>query len=304
MVDRVAAILAGIPARIINEVLASVREAIPDLVVVRGRGARSYSNRLASYPMEYVAEIVDLAADAIFGQSGRSKGFCRNPQRTCLKSSWAKSNCGANGDLSCGREKPEKFVIFIQEADEEGIGQLVEVFNNTAFFIIIPRDSYDHLGRTSDFIINSIAQLEDDLAAAAANVKSGSPALLLPVRNFGNRDLKRLVKQAVRVPTTRSALRAFRRQFFKDEAYFLGRSRLAFQPTVEATAHGTPTSDEDKIAAIAAHYRAGCRFDDFHWDVYPSGEKGWGNVTISCREKGDHKPDGKHVNVLVDDKVR
>ena len=305
MADRVAAVLAGVPARIINDVLGAVREAFPDVLVIRGRGARSYANRLASYPPDYVAEVVDRATDAIFGQSGRAMGFCRNPQRACLKSEWKKSNCGADSGLACGRDKPENFVVFIQEADEENTLRIVETFKNTAFFIAIPRDAYDNFGKTSQFIVDALSGLKDDLAATEANIKSGAPALLLPVRNFGGRDLKRLVKRAVRAPATRGILRAFRIQFFKESKYFLGRSRLAFQPTVESTAHGTPDRDADGVAAIAAHYRAGCRFDDFHWDVSPSGDQGWGSTTISCWKEGDLNPSGAtHVNVLVDDRVR
>lgn len=305
MADRVAAVLAGIPARILNDVLDSAREAFPDVLVVRGRGARSYANKLASYPDDYNAEVVVRATDAIFGQSARAMGFCRNPQRACLKSEWHKSNCGADGDLSCGREKPEKFVVFLQESDEENTNRIIERFKNTAFFVVIPKDAYDHHGRTTAFIIDAIDRLSDDLAAAHANIKGGAPALLLPVKNFGQRELKRLVKRAVRVPAASSNLKSFREQFFKESKYFLGRSRLAFQPTVEATAHGTPDKDSDGVAAIAAHYRAGCRFDDFHWDVSPTGKQGWGATMVSCWKEGDKNPsDASHINLLVDDRVR
>lgn len=304
MADRIAAVLAGVPGRIINGVLESLRESFPDLLVVRGRGARSYASGLAAYPNGYIAEIISLAGDAIFGESGRPKGFCRNPQRACLRSGWSKTNCGARDDLACGREKPEKFVLFIQQADEENTSRIVDAFRNVAFIVVIPRDAYDHLGRTSLFIEEALKGLEDELSVAKANIKSSAPSLLLPVKNFGHRDLKRLVKRAVIEPTTRRDLRAFRTKFFKEETYFRGRSKLAFQPTVEETAHGTPDSDEDVIAAIGAHYRAGCRFDDFHWDVYPTGGSGWGSTTISCWKRGDYSPDSKHANVLVDDRLR
>lgn len=305
MPERVAAVLAGIPARIINGVLDSVREALPDVLVVRGRGARSYANRLASYPPEYISEVVDRAVDAIFGQSGRAVGFCRNPQRTCLKSEWKKSNCGADDGHACGRSKPERFVVFIQEADEENTNRIIEAFKNTAFFYVIPRAAYDHLGKTAEFIIESLHGLGDDLAVSEANMKSGAPALLLPVKNFGHRDLKRLVRRAALTPVPRGSLKAFRTQFFKESAYFLGRSKLAFKPTVEATAHGTPDKDIEQVASIAAHFRAGCRFDDFHWDVSPTGDKGWGATKINCWKTGEHAPaDASHLNVLVDDRVR
>ena len=305
MTDRVAAVLAGIPARIINDVLDNVREAMPDVLVVRGRGARSYSNRLASYPPEYNAEVIDRAVDAIFGQSGRPVGFCRNPQRACLKSDWKKSNCGADDGHACGRTKPERFVVFIQESDEENTNRIIDSFRNTAFFYVIPREAYDHVGRTSNFIKESLRGLGDDLAVSEANIKSGAPALLLPVKNFGLRDLKRLVKRAATTPVPKRSLKAFRAEFFKENSYFLGRSKLAFQPTVEATAHGTPDKDGEQVASIAAHFRAGCRFDDFHWDVSPTGDKGWGATKINCWKTGEHSPsDASHLNVLVDDRVR
>lgn len=305
MADRVAAVLAGVPARILNDVLDGVREAFPDVLVVRGQGARLYANKLASYSDVYIEGVVERATDAIFGQSARPMGFCRNPQRTCLKSEWHKLNCGADADLSCGREKPEKFVVFIQESDEENTNRIVETFKNTAFFFVIPRDAYDHQSRTTDFIVDAIDGLNDHLAAADANMKGGAPSLLLPIKNFGQRELKRLVKRAVRTPATRGGLKAFREQFFKESRYFLGRSRLAFQPTVEATAHGTPDKDTDGVAAIGAHYRAGCRFDDFHWDVSPTGKQGWGATMVSCWKQGDRNPsDASHVNLLVDDRER
>jgi len=300
-----AAAIAGVPGRILNDVLAAVREAHPNDLVIRGQGARLYESRRALYLQPYIDTIVAAAGDAVFGQTGRPQGFCRNPQRACLHGAGAgRVNCGQAGVQSCGRTKPERFVLFYQEGEQDEEDRLIDFFRHTAWTIRIPRDCYDNTRLTASFVAAALRTLPKEMSRAVANIKGTSPSLLLPLLNFGKPEARKLVRKAVRGSVERAGLRSFKTQFFKPGQYFEGRARLSFQPTYPAIAHGIPASATDTISSLGAHYRAGCDFGAFHWDVSPV-TGGWGATTIECRTAGGRvTPSSTHINLLVDDRIR
>lgn len=305
----VAAVLAGVPAEISLDVLKAVREKFPDQVVLRAVGARTYETKFAVYDRTYCDSVLDQAVDAIFGQSDRPKSFCRHPAKSCVEVSANKKNCGGGPDLACGRRKPDRFLLFYQASADGGADELISMMAHSARIIPIPRERYNDLDRTVDFIVGAIASVSASTEVVASNIASGAPSILLPPLNFDRKELRRLLKAGVVNSLTKASLKAFRSAYFKADKYFLGRARLAFEPTNAATSHGIVGVVSERSRALASHYRAGCSYPgDFHWDVSPKGERGksagWGDTKIYCPIEGAQAPKGKHANVLVTDGQR
>lgn len=300
----IAAIVAGVPARILNQVLDTLKADHPDTLAVRGAGWRLYDGARPQYLPAYIEEVTSQAIDAVFGSTARPAGFCRNPNRPCALKGTQRNSCGGAVGASCGREKPDRFVLFYQESDERNETALVDHFRNSALAVRIPAEYYNRATATAKFISETLRQIPTVSQLSAQNISSTSPSILLPPRNFGRRELRKLVREAVSGRVSKGSIRQFKAAFFRNNAHFEGRSKLAFQPTYPAIAHGIPGLSADPIRALAAHYRAGCSLSDFHWDVYPTAGGKWGDIAIDCREAGATKPATTHVNLLVDDYIR
>jgi hypothetical protein len=304
MAELFAAVVAGVPARIINAVVQAIRDRYPDQAVVRGAGARTYDNRLAAYTESYLNEVLDEAADAIFGKSERPNGFCRNSQRACADRSEGQAKlCSKAQASTCSRAKPDRFFLIYQECNEEDELRLLERFYYSPYLIAIPRDYYDRSLDTSEHIRNMIEIGLDKSRAISTNLHSSAPSLLLPPSNFGRRDLKKLVRRHMSGRASASDLKQFRATYFRNRTYFAGRSSLAFQPTQPGTDHGQAGLEGDASIAISHHYRAGCASPDgFHWDVYRENKDDLAKqIRFDCRQAGEKWPDGSHANLLSDD---
>lgn len=299
-------VVLGVPARIVKIVLATIRERYPDQAVARAVGARYYENRLALYPAPYRANALTAAADAVFGKSDRPVGFCRNAHKECAALGAKRKNCDQLETASCGREKGHHFIVAYQEGAEIEEQSLLEDFHFSPYAIKIPREFYDRSTDTSEYIIQKISEALNYFQILDGHISGRTPAVLLPPKNFGRKELRKLVRRAMIGRATPREMREFKSQFFKEQSFFEGRSKLAFEPTDAGTSHGGASVSKDVSIALSRYYRAGCCYGEgFHWDVYRTNKDDLaGSVEISCRVKGKQYPRGTHVNVLVNDCIR
>jgi hypothetical protein len=299
-------VVLGVPARIVNTVLAAIRERYPDQAVGRGVGAKYYENRLALYPEAYRERALKAAADAVFGTSDRPVGFCRNAHKECAARGAQRKNCDQLGTASCGREKGNHFIVVYQEGSEIEEQFLLEGFYFSPYAIKIPREYYDISGDTAEYANQKISEALSYFQILDGNISGQSPSILLPPKNFGRKELRKLVRRAMIGQATPREIREFKSQFFKEQSFFEGRSKLAFQPTDVGTSHGGASVSEDVSIALSRYYRAGCCYrEGFHWDVYRTNKADLaGNVEIGCRAKGKQHPHGTHANILVNDCIR
>src|SRR6185312_10138003 len=217
MAPRFAAILAGIPTRIYGDVCGSVKEQYPDLMVLRGKGARTYSGKLAVYSDDYIEELMRQASDAVFGYSNRPTGFCRLPHRECAEIKGGKQNCGnIDGTLACGRKRPERLILAFQECVQAEADRLLTRFYFAPAAIQIPRECYDHRTRTSDAVLSGLERALKVFRVTEENMASGAPSVLLPPLNFGRKQLRQLIRKAMNSEVLKGDFSAFRQEYFHE----------------------------------------------------------------------------------------
>ncbi|MFC5391404.1 hypothetical protein [Bosea vestrisii] len=293
--------LAGVPGRIINEVLNDLKKHYSDTFVFRGPGATLRADNLAQYDADHLAEILRLSADAIFRKTKRPHGFCRSAVGGCIVRNGSSRGCGRLPEQTCSYQKPDFFIVFYQEGREEA--RIKESFHHSALLRQIPMAFYNKKDRTRDFIISEIKKCMPLLGTLSHQIKSSNSPLLLPPLNFGMNDLINLLIKAPE-REIKGEIKQFKRAYLKNESRaYAGRGSLSFKPAENTQRHGLPTLHETESIAISRIFRLGCQYEpNLHFDVSRNdGSDLGGKSLFSCRERGSIRPRGTHVNITVDD---
>lgn len=301
---RYAVILAGIPGSIINRVLTGIRSKYPDNYVFRGAGCRTYHSRLASYDSGVIEDTLRLASDAVFAKSKRPLGFCRNDTRSCGLLSNNKSSCRYTPEASCALRKPDFLILLFQAGVDEGC--LMGKFHHAAYAGRLSPGCYNRVLPTLREVERSLQEAPTKLGLLKRSFTSRKSPFLLPPLNFGSKHLQKLLAQPLGAGLTDEAER-FRNEYFdKKTLAYRGRSDLMFKPIDSSSNHGVPDLLSQYDLALSRVFRLGCQYaPDFHYDVSrKDGNDLAGKITFHCRSKGECRPRGTHVNLLVDDCIR
>lgn len=296
----------GVPGTITNALRKRLEREFPSGYVLRVTGAIVRRDNLASYDPGLLEQALDAATDAVFGNSQRPVGFCRNPNRPCQKNSGGRHTCGRSGNEACMLDKPRFLLVAYQ--DGESKNRLKELLYFAPIFFEIPKDLYGKPKQTADFVAQKVRSISKLLPLIQDTFSAGTPPpLLLPPRNFGSGDaVRKLIERVTAVQASpKLEVTDFRRVFFeRKRGCFVGRGGLGF---CGPAPHGTAAAYERRDIALSRNYRAGCAYPpDRHWDVQPPppAKSLGGRWTIYCRLSGESRPRGRYVNLLTDDCVR
>lgn len=298
-----AIVLAGFPSSVLEAVRERLGRRYPGYVI-RGAAAPLRHNGLSLYDSAEIAKVLNQAADGVFGSSKRPVGFCQNSQRGCRKAT-AKGKCDISGNQACTLTRPERLLLLYQEGERED--DLLRSFAHAPLPYRVPQNLYGHRQNAADVCEAAVEELNRRATAIERKLGLGS-ALLLPPKAFGQSGAVRLMLDRVAQGSDPiRELRTFRQNHYdRPTRSFIGRSRLGFKAGQDAGLHGAPHDESNISIALSRRYRLGCHYDgSFHWDVSPSdGSDLNGDYRFATRDKGEQRPRGRNVNVLVDDCLR
>jgi len=300
--------LAGIPGRIVNDVLAHLRTKFSDRHVFRGAGVALRSNKLTMYNGAVIDKVVVLGADAVFGRTMKPWGFCRLRTKPCALVSRSRDSCIKSDNQSCQLTKPSFFVLIYQQGVNEI--ELLTRFHHSAYAIRLPRECYNKKDATISAVVDAMTQASKDLGLLNREMRSGNTPLLLPPFDFERKSMNSLFhKVLVSGDDLKLAIREFKATRLvrvKPRPYYSGRNSLGFPVTPRQQQHGTVVDQERPDLALSKLYRLGCQYEEgFHYDVFrQNGSDFDGSIRFFCRRNGAHFPKGTHVNVYVDDCLR
>jgi hypothetical protein len=295
--------LAGVPGRILPDVLTSLRQRYSDKHVFSGEGAKLYHDSLANYYEGYVTRLITVSAQTIFGHTNRPKGFCRNPGRGCALVEARNKSCARKDHQTCYLEKPGFFLFLYQVGHSQDA--MLDRMHHSAFPVQLPQSCYNKAGRTVEEAVRAIQRSTPIINSLNVSLAQAKRALMLPPRNFGRGEsLQNLFGAALRGEDLPPLLQGFRVEYYlKAVQAYGGRNRLAFR----VGPHGSAGDDTRDDLALSKIFRLGCQYDNsLHWDVSRLDQKSFdGSISFYCRESGKRWPTGvNHMNVLVDDRLR
>jgi hypothetical protein len=191
---------------------------------------------------------------------------------------------------------------------QEGIGEakLLSKLHFSAFTARLPRACYDRRDQTVTAAIEILDSAKSIIGVIRRGLGSANSPFLLPPNNFGIGPLVGVLGSALVDGGTAEA-REFRQTHFRrpDRAY-AGRNNLSFEPASLSGRHGIAGTENRDDLALTRVFRLGCQYpNDFHYDVKLfGGAPLQGRISFYCRKTGVQRPQGKYVNIFVDDCIR
>lgn len=244
--------------------------------------------------------VIEAAYRSLFEDKGRTL-FCNHEHEVCaLKFGKSKKSCVNKDPSRCRDSRPDVIILAYMANPNFRIGGRLGRF---ALPVKCPSNLFGRSQALANYCVEQINEIETKQYWKSFNTKDSRKILLLPVRNFENKE-RVVALNSLNGPSDFGDFVGMAEDLIvKKGSKIVDERGMEFK---EDNPHRYPTSTVDKIHWLNANYRHGFWFDcRHHYDVT---EKDDGYVrkakmyNVESNEIVEYS--GDHLNIFVNDEVQ
>ena len=244
--------------------------------------------------------ITDACYRSLFADKGRTLFCGQNSQSCAAKFGRVKGSCLNEDPSRCRDSRPDVIILFYQAPDSYRIGGRAGRYSLT---VRCPETLFGKDGKLANFCLEQIDIVEDSKPWTHFNNKDTRKYLLLPHRNFKNRERDKQVNGMISPNGLAVYISKLKDVFRRSGQKLVDERELEFK---EDQPHRFPSSGVAKQDWLNAHYRYGFPFDNrYHYDVTEKDDAKVKNLAMLDILSGSSQTySATHLNIFPNDEVQ
>lgn len=244
--------------------------------------------------------VIDAAYRSLFEETGRTL-FCNHDHKVCaLQFGKSKKSCFNSDPSRCRDSRPDVIVLAYMASTNFRIGGRLGRFSLP---MKCPANFFGRSQQLADYCIDQIDEIEKKKYWTSFYAKDRRKVLLLPIRNFENKDRTVALNSINSVDDFGNFVEMAEDLIVKKGVKIIDERGMEFK---EDFPHRYPKGTVEKIHLLNANYRHGFWFDcRHHYDVT---EKDDGYVRdarmYNIETNATSEYSGDHLNIFANDDVQ